>query len=167
MPGAAAWRGRSQPRARDPAIEHRAGVAGNLHQGKAAIALALGAFDGDPAAGRVAMRGDTLSGKASFVEGAQTATHLLIFTDRPAGVAVVAGDAAGLTVQATPGLAVPPFAEIAFENTPAVRLDVPSETLADVALVARLACPAGRSARPSAPSTSPSITPRSESNSAS
>lgn len=115
----------------------------DVHQGKAAIALALGAFDGDPAAGRVDMRGDTLWGKASFVEGAQTATHLLIFTDRPAGVAVVASDAAGLTVQATPGLAVPPFAEIAFENTPAVRLDVPSETLANVALVARLAC-AGR-----------------------
>ena len=115
----------------------------DLHQGNATIALALGAFDGDPAAGRVAVRGDTLRGKVSFVEGAQTATHLLIFTESPAGVAVVAGDAHGLTMRATPGLAVPPFSELTLENAPALRLDMSSESLADIALVARLAC-AGR-----------------------
>ena len=49
----------------------------DLHQGRAAIALALGAFDGDRAAGRVAIEGDTLSGKASFVEGAQTAMRFM------------------------------------------------------------------------------------------
>src|SRR5262249_47358382 len=102
-----------------------------------------GAFDGDPAAGSVAARGDTLRGKLSFVEGAQTATHLLIFTASPAGIAVVARDAHGLTVQATPGLAVPPFCEITLENAPAQWLAMSPETLADIALVARLAC-AGR-----------------------
>ncbi len=115
----------------------------DLHQGNATIALALGAFDGDPAAGRVAVRGDTLRGKVSFVEGAQTATHLFIFTESPTGVAVVAGDAHGLTMRATPGLAVPPFCELTLENAPALRLDMSSESLADIALVARLAC-AGR-----------------------
>jgi acyl-CoA dehydrogenase len=114
----------------------------DLHQGKAMIALALGAFDGDPAAGRVAMRDGALSGKISFVEGAETATHFLIFTDTP-GVAAVARDAAGLTVQATPGLAVPSFCELTFENTPATPLSIPAETLSDIALVARLVC-AGR-----------------------
>ncbi|MEX2034862.1 MAG: acyl-CoA dehydrogenase family protein, partial [Xanthobacteraceae bacterium] len=112
----------------------------DIHQGNAIIALALGAFDGDPAAGRVAVRGDTLWGKTSFVEGAQTATHFLIFTDAPTGVAVVASGAAGLNMQVTPGLAVPPFCELTFENTPATPLTIPFETLADVALVARLAC---------------------------
>ena len=115
----------------------------DLHQGEASIALALGAFDGDPAAGRIAVRGDTLQGKVAFVEGAQTATHFLLFTDQPAGVAVVSRDAPGLTMRATPGLAVPPFAELTLENAPALRLDLPSESLADIALVARLAC-AGR-----------------------
>jgi alkylation response protein AidB-like acyl-CoA dehydrogenase len=115
----------------------------DFHQGKTAVALALGAFDGDPAAGHVTMRGDALSGKVSFVEGTQTATHFVIFVSEPAGVAVVASDVAGMKMQAMPGLAVPAFSEIAFENTPAVRLDVPPETLADIALVARLAC-AGR-----------------------
>ena len=115
----------------------------DLHQGNAMMAVALGAFDGDPAAGRADIRGDTLSGKAAFVEGAQTATHFLVFTSTPAGAALVAGGAPGLKMQVTPGLAVPPFSELTFVNTPAAPLDIPSETLADIALVARLAC-AGR-----------------------
>ena len=113
----------------------------DIHQGTAMIALALGAFDGDPAAGRVETRGDALSGKAAFVEGGQSATHFLIFTDT--GVAVVASGASGLTMQVTPGLAVPPFCELGFENTPAVQLAMPGKALADIALVARLGC-AGR-----------------------
>ena len=64
----------------------------DLHQGKAMVALALGDFDGDAAAGQVDMRGDTLSGKIAFVEGAQTATHFVVFTGAPAGVAVVASE---------------------------------------------------------------------------
>ena len=115
----------------------------DLHQGDAIVALALGAFDGDPAAGGATVNGDTLSGKVSFVEGAQAATHFLIFTQAPAGVAVVAGDAQGLTMRATPGLAVPPFCELTLQNAPALWLDLASEALAEIALAARLAC-AGR-----------------------
>ncbi len=113
----------------------------DIHEGKATVALALGSFDGDPAAGRGEIRSGALWGTLSFVEGAQTATHLLVFLD--AGVAVVERGASGLKIQATPGLAVPPFCELTFENTPALRLEVPSASLADIALVARLAC-AGR-----------------------
>src|SRR6185369_4795281 len=76
----------------------------DLHQGKATVALALGAFDGDAAAGQVEIRGDTLSGKIAFVEGAQTATHFVVLTGRPAGVAVVASGAPGLKIDVTPGL---------------------------------------------------------------
>jgi len=115
----------------------------DLHQGNASIALGLGAFDGDPAAGGVTVHGDVLQGQLSFVEGAQAATHLLICTDMPAGVAVVAADARGLTMQATPGLAVPPFYEITLDDVPALRLDLAPDALAEIAVVARLAC-AGR-----------------------
>jgi acyl-CoA dehydrogenase len=113
----------------------------DLHQGKTLIAVALGGFDGDAAAGRAEMRGDALSGSLAFVEGAQSATHLLIFID--GGVAVVASDAPGLKTLPTPGLAVPPFCQLTFDDTPAIRFDVPATTLKDVALVARLVC-AGR-----------------------
>jgi alkylation response protein AidB-like acyl-CoA dehydrogenase len=115
----------------------------DLHHGNAITALALGAFDGDAAAGRVTMRGETLQGKLSFVEGAQAATHLVIFTDAPTGIAVVAGDAPGLKMRATPGLAVPPLSDLTLEDAPALWLELSPDSLADIATVARLAC-AGR-----------------------
>ena len=62
----------------------------DLHQGNAAIAVAFGVFDGDPAAGQAAMRGGALSGRLSFVEGAQPATNFLVFYGPPAGLAIVA-----------------------------------------------------------------------------
>ena len=67
----------------------------DLHQGKAAVAVALGAFDGDAAAGRVQWRGPVLSGKIAFVEGAQTATHVLAFVAEPASLAIVQASAPG------------------------------------------------------------------------
>jgi alkylation response protein AidB-like acyl-CoA dehydrogenase len=115
----------------------------DLHHGHAMVALALGAFDGDAAAGQVDARNDMLSGKVSFVESAQTATHFVVFTSKPAGVAAVARGAPGLKMQVTPGLAVPPLSELTFDDTPATRLDLSPKALADIALVARLAC-AGR-----------------------
>ena len=115
----------------------------DLHQGTASIALGLGAFDGDLAAGRVTLRGGSLQGTLSFVEGAKTATHFVVFTDEPTGVAIAARDASGLTMRAAPGLAVPSFADLTFDGTPASAIAMQTETLADIAMVARLAC-AGR-----------------------
>jgi acyl-CoA dehydrogenase len=113
----------------------------DIHRGEARIALALGAFDGDPAAGRVAMRDGALSAQTSFVEGAQTATHFLVLTD--GGVAMVTAGAPGVALQSTPGLAVPALSELTFANAPAVHWTMSAERLADIAAVARLAC-AGR-----------------------
>jgi alkylation response protein AidB-like acyl-CoA dehydrogenase len=110
----------------------------DVHLGKASIALALGSFDGDASAGKAELRGDALSGKLAFVEGAQAATHFAVFIDD--GIAVAASDAPGVTIKATPGLAVPSLSEVTFDNTPAIRASVPRETLADIALTARLAC---------------------------
>lgn len=115
----------------------------DMHQGKAAVALALGALDGDAAAGRVQWRGAALSGTIAFVESVQTATHVLALVAEPASLAIVPLPAAGLTIEATPGLAVPPFAQLTFADTPAARVDVAAASLTEIALVARLAC-AGR-----------------------
>jgi acyl-CoA dehydrogenase len=112
----------------------------DLHQGTAMVALTLGDFDGDAAAGTVETRGDTLSGKIAFVEDAQTATHFVVLTGTPAGVAVVASGAPGLHRQVTPGLAVPPLSELTFDDTPATLVELSSKTLSDIALTGRLAC---------------------------
>jgi 3-oxo-4-pregnene-20-carboxyl-CoA dehydrogenase beta subunit len=114
----------------------------DLHAGKASIALALGAFDGDAAAGRLDMRGDTLRGRLSFVEGAATTSHLLVFTHAPAGAALLASNASGVTVDATPGLAVPPLCDITFNDAHAAWSPIAHDSLADIAVVARLACAA-------------------------
>lgn len=110
----------------------------DIHEGKASLAVSFGDLDGDPAAGRVEMRDDRLSGRVSFVEAMQASTHVLVFVDT--GVAVVTSDAAGMTIAAMHGLAVPSFSELTFASTPAVRLDATRERLSDIALVARLAC---------------------------
>jgi acyl-CoA dehydrogenase len=118
------------------------GMAGALiedvHRGEAIVALALGTFDGDPAAGSAAVHGEGLRGRLSFVEGAQAATHFLILS--PTGAAIVSADAPGLTLRATPGLAHPPFCEITLENAPALRWDMAPDVLADIALGTRIAC---------------------------
>jgi alkylation response protein AidB-like acyl-CoA dehydrogenase len=114
-----------------------------LHRGEAMDAAVFGGFDGDAAAGHVKARGGALSGKAAFVEGTEPATHMLVFCESPACAAIVARGARGLQVQATPGLAVPSFAELMFDNTSAMAVEVSAEALADIATVARLAC-AGR-----------------------
>jgi alkylation response protein AidB-like acyl-CoA dehydrogenase len=113
---------------------------GDLHLGQAVVALALGAFDGDRAAGTAEWHGGGLTGKTAFIEGVSLATHILVFTGSTGSAAVVTRDAPGLQVRETPGLAVPPFSEIVFDGTPAMRADVPAALLEDIALVARLAC---------------------------
>jgi alkylation response protein AidB-like acyl-CoA dehydrogenase len=110
----------------------------DLHQGRAMVAAAFGAFDGDAAAGQVEWRGGGISGKVSFVEGAQVATHILVFTAD--GLAIVASNAPGVRIEPTPGLAVPSFCELTFAGTPAQRVEANAGTLADTARVARLAC---------------------------
>ena len=111
-----------------------------LHQGGAMVAASFGELDGDAAAGGARMQREALTGKVAFVESAQFATHFLIVTRNPSGVAIVAKDASGLKIEATPGLAVPAFAELTFANTPAAFVEVPAGTLADIAMVGRLAC---------------------------
>ena len=100
----------SQPRARDPAIEHCARAArrsppGQGHDRAGAWRLRWRS-GGRPRRRCAATR---CREKRRLSKARRRRRTFSIFTDRPAGVAVVAGDAPGLTVQATPGLAVPPF----------------------------------------------------------
>ena len=117
-----------------------------IQQGKALVAAAWGAFDGDPAAGRVEVGGDKrsffLEGRIAFVEDAACATHFIVFTDAPAGAAIVTAAAPGLAVRETPGLAVPAFCELSFQDTPATLLGARAGAIEDIARVARLACAA-------------------------
>lgn len=115
----------------------------DIHQGEAAIALALGVFDGDPAASNIVVRGDKLHGALRFVESAGQATYLLAFMDEPVGVAAIATGATGVDIRPTPGLAVPPLSDVSLDGASALRLSAPRGALQEISTIVRLAC-AGR-----------------------
>ena len=94
--------------------------------------------DGDAGAGSAKAEGGAISGHIHFVEGASIATHVLVCTDT--GVAIVKPGAPGVTVTATPGLAVPALASFAFERAPAEHVMLPPVRLEQAAVVARLVC---------------------------
>lgn len=114
----------------------------DMHNGDAVVAIALGAFDGDAAAGQVELGRDTISGRMAFVEGVQAATHVLLCTQAPAGLAIVATGAPGLTIREMQGLPVPSFTELNLDNVPAITIGRSSEAIIDLATVARLVCAA-------------------------
>jgi alkylation response protein AidB-like acyl-CoA dehydrogenase len=113
-----------------------------LHRGSAAAAIAFGAFDGDRAAGRAECAGDALSGRMAFVEGAASATHIVLFADAPSGLALVPAGANGLTVTATPGLAVPALSELSFAGITTPIVNLPAAELTALVQVARVCCAA-------------------------
>lgn len=114
----------------------------DLRMGKAIVAASLGAFDGDAGAGKVACRDGKIDGMVAFVEGSLGATQHLVFTESPAGVALVDAGAAAVSIRETPGLAVPSLAEITFAQATAVSIPVAAGRLRDIALMARVACAA-------------------------
>lgn len=89
-------------------------------QGEAAAQLlasvqsgeAIVAWAADPHGGRVT-DGATLDGTVSFVEHGAIATHFLVATGK-GEIAIVPREAAGLAIDATPGLNVPPLSQLRF-----------------------------------------------------
>ncbi len=110
-----------------------------LRDGSASVAVALGGFDGDAAAGGAEFANGSLNGTVRFVEDAAAATHFLVLTDAPEGCAIVAAGAPGVEVTATPGLAVPPLSEVAFAARPEAFVPLPAGRIEDAATVLRLA----------------------------
>lgn len=113
-----------------------------LRDGTETVAIALAGFDGDAAAGRVEYQNGSLNGYTQFVESADVATSFVVLINDPAGVAIVPADTAGLSVNATPGLAIPALSEVDFAARPAAFIERKASDLSDVALVIRLACAA-------------------------
>lgn len=115
-----------------------------LSAGRARIAGVFGAFDGDASAGHVDVEGSgatpQLTGRVAFVESCSEATHFMICTQSPLGVAIVAAGAAGVRVTETPGLAVPALSEVAFDNVPCTLFRMVDGEIEDLLGIGRLAC---------------------------
>ncbi len=115
---------------------------GNLQEGSAALSCVLGPFDGDANAGMLDVAGHgkdaCLHGRSSFVEGTAIAPHFLVITGRPNEVAIVSADAPGVRITATPGLSVPPLAEVEFSGAAATTGICGLDDLRTVQALARL-----------------------------
>lgn len=114
-----------------------AALLAGLEEGTAAVSWAFGSADGDANAGHVILDGDRVQGTLAFVEGAASATHVLAVS--AGSMLIIAPRAApGLTIVATPGLSVPPLAQVTFSNTPAFALKLDPRQVDDLNRVARL-----------------------------
>ncbi len=112
-----------------------------LQAGEAVVSCALGQHDGDSNAGAVTIRktgnAARIDGSLAFVEGASIATHYLV-ADASAEVAIVSADEAGLAVSPTPGLGVPPLAELVLKDVPAHTATCDNETISTIRPLLRL-----------------------------
>ena len=107
--------------------------------GEAFPGLALGSFDGDPAAGEIRVADGRVTGTLAFVEGASIATHLVLFAAEPAGVAIVRADEAGVRISPTPGLALPPLSAVELDAPLFVWSSSNDRALFDASILVRLA----------------------------
>ena len=116
-----------------------------LHDGRMRPAFSFGALDGDASAGAATIEAGCVSGTLRFVEGAASATHLIVALARPSALAeppalaVVDCAATGVTVTATRALGADGLDEVILDAAPAVLLAVSRSRLADLALISRLA----------------------------
>jgi alkylation response protein AidB-like acyl-CoA dehydrogenase len=104
-----------------------------LHAGQAIWAFGLSA--GDPGEGVVQFENGTVAGKRAFVEGAQTATHVLLSVARGVALAPLGADVA---IIPTPGYSVPSLAEVEFREVPATYIELSQSRHNDLVSLARL-----------------------------
>jgi alkylation response protein AidB-like acyl-CoA dehydrogenase len=101
-----------------------------LHGGNARLALSFGELDPEPQAADLAWREDTLDGTLRYVDGADSATHLLVTT--PDGIAVIELQHPGVTVLPTRALGADGWCEVRLSAAPAQLIEVPLERLEEL-----------------------------------
>ena len=113
-----------------------------LRDGEVILSCVLGPYDGDANAGAFDVAGGgedaRIHGRAAFVEGTSIATHFLVITGRPKELAIVSASASGVTITATPGLSVPPLAEVEFSGAAAITGSCGMNDLRAVQALARI-----------------------------
>lgn len=125
--------------------EHRAieSLMEKVHAGDASVSLALGAADGDPNAGALTASGGKVSGTLAFVEGAVSATHLLVYVEVGPTVGIVACDDPAVEVVETEAFGTGGLAEVRLTGAAAELIPVSADEIADVGAALRV-CLVGR-----------------------
>uniref|UniRef100_UPI000D3725EC acyl-CoA dehydrogenase n=1 Tax=unclassified Variovorax TaxID=663243 RepID=UPI000D3725EC len=107
----------------------------------ARVVLALGAFDGDPAAGSASFAHGRLDGELAFVEGADSATHFAVAAATAGGpvLAWVEAGAPGVRIEPTPAMGTQGLHRVQLRGVPATPIELPAQVLQDLRALARLA----------------------------
>ena len=104
--------------------------------GQARVAVSFGELDPDPQAAALAWQGNALDGVLRFVDGAASATDLLVMT--PDGFALVDLAQRGATVTPSRALGADGWCEVTLQSAPAESIALDDSTLRDLRLVAAL-----------------------------
>jgi alkylation response protein AidB-like acyl-CoA dehydrogenase len=116
---------------------------GQIHDGVSRISFAFGSYDHDDTTGAVTASDGALTGKLRCVEGASSATHLLVAvaTDAGpelAGIAIVDCSQPGIDVVETIAMGSHGMGEITLSGVSATIVDVASKEIEDLNLLARI-----------------------------
>ena len=113
-------------------------VSTELHAGKARLAVSFGSFDPDRGTGSVRMDGDRASGELHFVDGAATATHLLIGAAAQQGFLLVDCTQPGIVTTPTRALGFDGLCSVSLHAVVTERIRCTHDQAHDLMRVARL-----------------------------
>jgi alkylation response protein AidB-like acyl-CoA dehydrogenase len=111
----------------------------SMHRGEVIPTWIFAATRGEEQTANFFRSDQGVSGRASFVENAQIATHFLFVVDAGAGeVAIAPRDQQGIRIVPTPGLNVPALADVHFENLHSIQVQTTSFDLNALPSLGRL-----------------------------
>jgi len=115
----------------------------NLHSGEAYACVSFGAMDPDSAIGSVTVSSGRVSGKISFAEGAQSATHFVIFDPTGSRLIVAEANSDKVTLTPTRAMGADGLFSVEFSGAAAVSLPISGVCASDMLSISRL-CYAAR-----------------------
>ncbi len=115
----------------------------NLHSGEAYACVSFGAMDPDSATGSVTVSSGRVSGKISFAEGAQSATHFVIFDPTGSRLIVAEANSDKVTLTPTRAMGADGLFSVEFSGAAVVSLPISGVCASDMLSISRL-CYAAR-----------------------
>jgi alkylation response protein AidB-like acyl-CoA dehydrogenase len=109
-----------------------------LQSGTASACVSFGALDPDRSTGGVAISNGHVSGKVNFVDGAQVATHLVVFDGAGPAMAIVEMTAEATRVTPTRAMGMGGLCSVEFSDAPALIVPVTVGESSDLLSISRL-----------------------------
>jgi alkylation response protein AidB-like acyl-CoA dehydrogenase len=116
-----------------------AALLAGLHAGEVRLSVSFGSFDPDGGSGSATLDGDRVTGTLRFVEGADSATHLLVATDKGPGFAIIDRAGPGVEIIATRAMGTAGLSEIRLDAAAANFVELARERLEELMLATRIA----------------------------